>query len=226
MHNESLTKATATLDTHVEAFEKNKDEIFRQNKSEFDGLVTNLNELEGHIRESIRRATGHSLFHSFQTRQEALRQSSRFWMWALAGTLSLTLILYVYLIYELRSAPVNAIFFLRLALSIPLFFAVGFCTVQYGRERRFEEEYAFKANISISLDPYQELVRKLVKDDDPAQRDKYTSFIIDSITKVFTSLTEKIFDSSDKEKSGPKVTNKALKQAIELMGAFVKEVKH
>ncbi len=225
-HKEALASLAATLGDQVKAFSTEKDAVMEQNKVQFQGLVDNLNELEGRIRESIGRATGYSLFHSFQTRQEALRVSSRFWMKALAGALFLALVMGGFLIYELRSTPVNGIFFLRLALSIPLFYAVGFCTVQYGRERRLEEEYAFKANISISLDPYQQLVRKLVKDDNSTEMEKYTSFIIDSITKVFTSPTDKIFDSTEKEKSGPKVSNKALKQAVELMGAFVKEIKH
>ena len=56
----------------------------------------------------------------------------------------------------------NAAFFLKLSISIPLIYGIAFCNVQYARERRLEEEYAFKSNISISLDPYQKLVGGLV----------------------------------------------------------------
>ena len=84
-------------------------------------------------------------------------------------------------------------FFLKLSFSIPLIFAISFCTVQYSRERRLEEEYAFKSNISISLIPYQELVEKLVSKDDKEQRKEYATFIMNTINKVFTSPTEEIF---------------------------------
>ena len=65
--------------------------------------------------------------------------------------------------------------------------------MQYSRERRLEEEYAFKSNISISLIPYQELVEKLVSKDDKEQRKEYATFIMNTINKVFTSPTEEIF---------------------------------
>jgi len=223
---ETLEELQKLSETTVASNKAKAEEVISGHDAEAAKLISKLKELEDQIGEQIKKATGFSLFHSFQTRQEALRASSRFWMKALAGALCLALAAAVYLIFELRNAPVNGIFFLRLALSIPLFYAVGFCTVQYGRERRLEEEYAFKANISISLDPYQQLVKKLVKDDNSAEREKYTAFIIDSITKVFTSPTDKIFDSAEKEKAGPKLSNRTLKQLFELMGAFLKEIKH
>jgi len=118
---------------------------------------------------------------------------------------------------------VNGLFFLKLSLSLPIAYWIGFCTVQYGRERRAEEEYAFKANISISLNPYQELVNKIIDSNDPKEREKYAAFIVDSITNVFTSPTDKIFASTERE---PRISNKLLKQIAEIAGAFTREVKH
>ncbi|MGB9257822.1 MAG: hypothetical protein WCC25_23510, partial [Candidatus Korobacteraceae bacterium] len=99
----------------------------------------------------------------------------------------------------------------------------GFCTVQYGRERRAEEEYAFKSNISISIDPYQDLVKKIIDINDPKEKEKYTTFVVDSITKVFTSPTDNIFSSHQKD---PRISNRLLKQLAEIVGAFTREVKH
>jgi hypothetical protein len=64
-------------------------------------------------------------------------------------------------------------FYLKLSLSLPLIYAITFCTVQYSRERKLEEEYAFKSNISVSLDPYRELVEKLVDKQQPQDREKF-----------------------------------------------------
>jgi hypothetical protein len=117
----------------------------------------------------------------------------------------------------------DAVFYMKLSFSLPMVFAIVFCTVQYSRERRLEEEYAFKANISISLVPYQELVDKLVDRSQAGEREKYTAFIIDSVTKVFTSPTDKIFDTHDKK---PVLSDKTVKQIAALIKPIVKGLKH
>ena len=87
----------------------------------------------------------------------------------------------------------------------------------------WKKEYAFKSNISISLIPYQELVAKLVDSNTPTEKDKYTAFIIDSINKVFTSPTDKIFQDEVKQKG---LTDKAIKQLTQLLEPFIKALKH
>jgi hypothetical protein len=89
-----------------------------------------------------------------------------------------------------------AIYF-KITLSLPFLAGVAFCGWQYTRERRLEEEYAFKSNISISLKPYQQLVDELVDKDNSEERAKYTAFIISSINKVFTSPTGLVFDEKE-----------------------------
>jgi hypothetical protein len=117
-------------------------------------LVNELEVLEARIRESIERATGYTLFHSFQKRQLDLAKSKRFWGIALAIAVAISLCASAGFIYSLRYVQVyNAAFYLKLSISLPIIYAIAFCSVQYSRERRLEEEYAFKSNISISLDP-------------------------------------------------------------------------
>ena len=99
----------------------------------------------------------------------------------------------------------NAAFYLKLSISLPLIYAIAFCNVQYSRERRLEEEYAFKSNISISLDPYQKLVGNLVDKAKPEELSKYTAFIIDSVNRVFTSPTGEIFESPGDRSSAEKL---------------------
>ena len=107
----------------------------------------------------------------------------------------------------------NAAFYLKLSISIPLVYAIAFCNVQYSRERRLEEEYAFKSSISISLDPYQRLVGELVDKTKPEEISKYTAFIIDSVTKVFTSPTGQIFEAPGDRTSAEKL--------IKTLGDFI-----
>lgn len=194
------------------------------NTTKTDTLISTLEELENEIKDQLQKATGHSLFHSFQTRQGLIKKSKIFWACILAGLLVLTAFLTLYLVNSITNADqpaaLNIAFFLKLSLSIPLIFAISFCTLQYSRERRLEEEYAFKSNISISLVPYQELVEKLVAEDDVEQRKEYATFMMNTINKVFTSPTAEIFKDKNEGKSF--INRKSLKDISELVEAVAK----
>jgi hypothetical protein len=175
-------------------------------EAEFKRLVAQLDELEGRIKDAIERATGFTLFHSFQRRQIDIAKAKRFWGYALLGAVLTSLTASGIFIYYLRYVQVyNAAFYLKLSISLPLIYAIAFCNVQYARERRLEEEYAFKSNISISLDPYQKLVGNLVDKSKPEELSKYTAFIIDSVNRVFTSPTGEIFESPGDRSSAEKL---------------------
>jgi hypothetical protein len=190
-------------------------------------LITNLQQLEDQIKDQIRKATGFSLFHSFQTRQNELAKSKRVWIYALAGLVLASWGVSVFVITTTTNFDVA--FFGKLSMTIPLIYAIFFCTVQYGRERKLEEEYAFKSNISISLVPYQELVEKLINPQQQGEREKFTTFIIDAITKVYTSPTDKIFDSEHGLKTTSvdplKQLEKVLKAVVEPLDPLFKALK-
>ena len=185
-------------------------------------LITELSELEGRIRESIERATGYTLFHSFQKRQLDIGKSKRFWAYALGLLVLLSLIASAAFMWSLRYVQVyNAAFYLKLSISIPLIYAIAFCNVQYSRERRLEEEYAFKSNISISLEPYQKLVGSLIDKTKPEELSKYTGFIIDSVNRVFTSPTGEIFEKPGDSNSAEKI----VKACGDLIDPIIKGLK-
>ena len=198
------------------------------NKEATEELVKNLHLLEDQIKVQIEKATGYSLFHSFQKRQYELAGSKTFWIRALAGLVVASLGVSIFVITTTTNFDVA--FFGKLSMTIPLIYAIFFCTVQYGRERKLEEEYAFKSNISISLVPYQELVEKLVNDQQVGEREKFTAFIIDAITKVYTSPTDKTFDPEHKPKESStdvlKQLEKVLKSVVEPLEPLIKALKH
>jgi|SRR5580692_1264941 hypothetical protein len=182
------------------------EESIKTGEVAYKQLVDQLGDLEGQIRESIERATGHSLFHSFQKRQLDIAKAKRFWASALGALVAVSLCLSLGFIWYLHYVQVyNAAFYLKLSISIPIVYAIAFCNVQYSRERRLEEEYAFKSSISISLDPYQKLVGNLVDKSKPEELSKYTAFIIDSVNRVFTSPTGEIFESPGDRSSAEKL---------------------
>jgi hypothetical protein len=210
-----LTDQSAAFNIQVTEWAGRAEQNAKAGEAEHKRLVASLEELEGRIRGSIERATGFTLFHSFQKRQLDLAKAKRNWAYALGGSVAVSLIASAVFIYYLQYVTVyNAAFYLKLSISIPLIYAIAFCNLQYSRERRLEEEYAFKSNISISLEPYQKLVEGLVDKTKPEELSKYTAFIIDSVTRVFTSPTAHIFETPGDKNSAEKLI-KALGEFIE-----------
>lgn len=173
-----------------------KDNI-ESNKTETNNLINKLNEIENQIKDQLEKATGFSLFHSFQTRQSKLKESKDKWIYAISFVLAISICLTIFI--ALTTTSYGIAFYLKLSASIPIVYAITFCSIQYSRERKLEEEYAFKSNISISLIPYKDLVEKLIDSTNPLEREKYTKFIIDSINNVFTSPTDKIFEKNNNQ---------------------------
>lgn len=190
---EGLTKFFQKVDdtrTKITKLDEDAQTTVKQQKDEVDKLLARLAELEGKIASQIEKATGFSLFDSFLKRRDALAKTKYIW----AGASVVALAGLVWLTIYLTSTPMdlNHIFWFRLAIAVPLGLAMYFCTTQYTTERRLEEEYNFRANISTSLVPYKEIVKDL------ASEEEYAKFMIATIEKVFTSPTERVFAEAEK----------------------------
>jgi hypothetical protein len=192
------------------------------NKKRTDDLLGELAKLKDEVRAQIQQATGFALFGAFQARQNEVVGSKRFWAKAIGGLVALSILVTIWIAYEAKFYSAHDFaFWIKLSLTIPIGYAIAFCTVQYGRERRLEEEYAFKASISVSLNPYRDLVHSILQGGGPEDQTKYVDFVIESVKGVFTSPTDKVFEGEKKEGIG----FKALKQATELVGIAAKSVK-
>ncbi len=200
---------------------KRSEETVEANQKKTGALVGNLETLADQVREQIQQATGFALFGAFQARQNAIVQSKNFWKWAIFVLVIVSAGVTAWIAYEAQSYKATDLaFWVKLSLTLPLAFAIWFCTLQYSRERRLEEEYAFKASISVSLNPYRELVHSILAADAAADRSKYTDFVIDSVKNVFTTPTERVFEG---EKTG--FTKKIFQETAEIIGAAVKAAK-
>jgi hypothetical protein len=193
----------------LSATETRAADIIEGNEKKIASLVEELNKLENVIREKIRLATNYQLFHAFQTRQLAIVEEKKFWRNALFGIVGLSFLLSAALIiYLFVATPTyNAAFFLKLAISIPIVYAIHFCSSEYSKERKLEEEYAFKGNISISLEPYRELVEKMIDKGSPTEAAKYSDFVIASIQNVFTSPTQPILGSTESKAAADEIAD-------------------
>ncbi len=192
------------------------------NHKKTEALITELNNLKEQIKEQIEQATGFRLFGAFQARQNEIVGAKDFWKYAIFVLVVVSAMVTAWIAHEAQYYTAHSFaFWVKLSLTVPLGFLITFCTVQYSRERRLEEEYAFKSSISVSLNPYRELVHSILAHDGAADQGKYTDFVIDSVKNVFTPPTDKVFDGE--KKSG--VTEKTLKHVAEILGTAAKAAK-
>jgi hypothetical protein len=198
------------------------EETIEANHNKTEELIADLAKLKDQIREQIQQATGFQLFGAFQARQNEIAKSKNIWVYAIAALVAISAGVTIWIAHEAQFYSVNNFaFWVKLSLTVPLGFAITFCTVQYGRERRLEEEYAFKSSVSVSLNPYRDLVHSILEKDGQVDQSKYTDFVIGSVTNVFTPPTDKVFDGE--KKSG--FTEKTFKQTAEIIGTAVKAAK-
>jgi hypothetical protein len=221
---EDSASALKQFNDNFDKIEAKATKVVEDNDGELKRLTENLSELEARIHESIQRATGYQLFHSFQKRQIELERSKEKWRvylerWVMASLgVALLFLISLFFVHQF-----NAAFYLRLTFSIPLIYIIHFCSTEYSKERRLEEEYAFKSNISISLKPYQELVDSLVDKTDPIERAKYSTFIIESVNKVFTSPTAQVLDETPVKAEGADKILDSLPKLIKSIADVVKK---
>jgi hypothetical protein len=205
-----------------ENFAKRSEETVEANHKRTEQLIEDLAKLKDQIREQIQQATGFQLFGAFQTRQNEIAKSKNFWVYAIGALVVISAGVTIWIAHEAQFYSANNFaFWVKLSLTVPLGFAITFCTVQYGRERRLEEEYAFKSSVSVSLNPYRDLVHSILEKDGQVDQSKYTDFVIGSVTNVFTPPTDKVFDGE--KKSG--FTEKTFKQTAEIIGTALKAAK-
>lgn len=165
-----------------------------QIKEDTRALVERNEDLEQQVEDQLQRATGAALFQEFDKRRTVLGTAK--WIWAGFSVLSLvgTVVWSVFLANS--AADPDAVFYVKLGGTVPLLAVVVFCLSQYGRERRAEEEYAFKSALSLSLVPYKELVEDL----ETSQQDaEYAKFLTRTIGQIYESprLSSKLASSDD-----------------------------
>jgi hypothetical protein len=149
-----------------------------------EALLKELEANEGRINHALDKATGVSLFDSFDKRRDTIGNGK--WLWAKAAML-LGIITAAFIAYALFSCrEITSILYIKLGLLFPMGALVWMCIAQYNHERRLEEEYAFKSNISLSLVPYKNLVATAFDSEDQASKGKYAQFLVDSVEHVFT----------------------------------------
>jgi hypothetical protein len=216
----SATAKLAELETNLKS---RSEETIEKNQSETRNHLDELKALKESVKEQLAQATGLGQFGAFQSRQNKVASGKYFWVGAVITLAIAVVVLTGYIAAHAGQGDLHsAAFWIKISMNIPLGFLITFCSIQYNRERRLEEEYAFKASISVSLTPYRELIYSILEKEGNLKDGTYTSFVIDAVRNVFSSPTERIFDP---QKSLHGIPEKALKNAAEIIGTAVKAAK-
>jgi hypothetical protein len=198
------------------------EETIGENNRKAQALQAELEAMKESVKEQLAQATGLGLFGAFQSRQNAIAKGKMLWIGVMALLVILSISITLWIAMHAQQVDLHSVaFWIKLSITLPLWAALTFCIVQYNKERRLEEEYAFKASVSVSLEPYRELIYGILEKDGNLEGDHYSNFVIDSVKSIFTSPMERVFQSENKEK----ITTKMLKDTAEILGTAVKAAK-
>ena len=178
---EKYTGLIEKTETNIKDFDERTKNIIGQNEAQ-----------QKKIAELLAGAVGVGLFTAFGKQKKWLFVSRIICLVVLVGAIGGV----CSLIWHLAASNnMNVAFFIRLSLVGPVAFLIWFVTIQYGKERHSEEEYAFKSAISISLEPYRDLLKKM-REDGATEAD----FVRKLMEEVFTNPVRHIYkDHSESE---------------------------
>ncbi|WP_423147690.1 hypothetical protein [Rubrolithibacter danxiaensis] len=137
-------------------------EFVESKKEFFDERIKYLENLIG-------REVGASLFETFKQRKVELHKSVDFWRWAVP-VMAVATIIWIFFLFS-RQTDIHEInlwwqaFAVNTLKSIPAIFLLLFAINQYRKERNFQEEYAFKSAVALTIDAYSSRLNDLTNKD-------------------------------------------------------------
>lgn len=111
-----------------------------------------------YLQNLIGQEVGANLFKTFKLRKDELEKPVIFWRWAVPIMAIATIVWIFFLFYNQPNiTDVNLwwqAFAVNTLKSIPAIFLLFFAINQYRKERNFQEEYAFKSAVALTIDAY------------------------------------------------------------------------
>ena len=207
-HRSQMTEAGKTSQSHLAELRISTEHSVTDICERTEQVVKTNEALIGQIRDHLRKAIGASLFTAFDTRRKRISIAS--WVWAVLLLLSVigTIGFAFWFVSEVaKLAKENStsiqwtVVYARLVIVAPLAFLITFTAKRYSSERRAEEEWAFKSAISISLEPFRELIERMKKEGHE------TIFVERLVSEIFDNPTKRLYAEPppNGEKDGLKI---------------------
>lgn len=169
-----------------------------------------------YLEDLIGREVGASLFETFKQRKTELNDPVRFWRFAVP-VMSIATVVWVFFLFK-NQAELTDIsvwwqaFAINTLKTVPAIFLLLFSINQYRKERNFQEEYAFKSAVALTIDAYASRIK------DEASKDR---LIMESVLGVYKTPIEERHPAKGPTKS----TNEMIKTIMETAGDLVKSGK-
>jgi hypothetical protein len=170
-------------------------------KEYFDNRNKELDELIG-------KEASTSLFKTFKARKEELKSSVIGWAIGVPVAVIAVAFWVLFLFKDFNQIPVleRWIFLIINSIkTIPAIFLLVFAIRQYARERNFQEEYAFKSAVSLTILAYSDKLHETINKD---------KLIMDSVTNVYDSPVQKKVIKEAEKLNTDKIAEE-LKKALE-----------
>lgn len=158
-----LAKLKATLEKHAEIIEAQNIEYqslrgsFEQKLEFVDEKHQHFIERNNYLNDLIGREVGASLFETFKQRKLELNGSINFWKWAIpvAAVATIAWIFFLFGNGSLEELKWQIIL-INTIKTLPALGLLLFSIAQYTKERNFQEEYAFKSAVALTVNAYAE----------------------------------------------------------------------
>lgn len=204
----NLNEKVKLLENQIVEFDK-KLQFVEDKKVFFEERNTYLENLIG-------REVGVSLFETFKQRKNELAKPVRNWLWIVISMSILTFASIITIFTngfglwgEIPKEFTTIQLITNTIKTFPFFFLLFYSISQYNKERNFQEEYAFKSAVALTIKAYADIIKaENLKDE----------MIISSVTAVYKSPT--VERGRNKKES-----NAIFETAKELLGTAVDVLK-
>ena len=171
---------------------ENKQVVFKEYLKFVEDKKAYFEERNTYLDELIGREVGASLFETFKQRKIELDNPVKFWKWSVPIMAIITVCWIAFLFENFGSIENVTQKYIMLGLNsiktIPALILTYFAISQYKKERNFQEEYAFKSAVALTISEYANKIST------PENKDK---LIMDSVNSVFQSPIEKKITKTD-----------------------------
>ena len=180
-----LTKIKEGLELHEKLIEKQND-TYQDLKDSFEQKLEFVDEKHEHfvernkyLNDLIGREVGVSLFETFKQRKLELNGSITFWKWAIpiAAVATIAWIFFLFGNGNLDELKWQIIL-INSIKTLPALGLLLFSIAQYTKERNFQEEYAFKSAVALTVNAYAE---QLISDENK------DALIMTSVNSIYKS---------------------------------------
>jgi outer membrane murein-binding lipoprotein Lpp len=176
-------------------------------------LVSKNESLQEKINTLLEGANAGELYKAFNTRKKDIEETLNKWFWGIV-IINVFLVFFTLLIINgseylgikaLSATTMDAAFYLKLFISIPLLFLDWFIIRQYNQRKDLAEKYAFKSVLSLSLLAYNEMMLE------NKENQISLEFISNTVEKIYQSP----FESKNLTKAELEVLNKLAEKGLE-----------